>query len=79
VELENKYFLSIIEKISILIFFYSILFLNSLLNKKGFNNILLKNYLFLELLDVWSLIVLRNLALEPLLFENRVFIFGKRV
>jgi hypothetical protein len=48
----------------ILIFSYFILFSNSLLNKKNFNNILLKDYLLLELLDIWLLIVFRNLILE---------------
>jgi hypothetical protein len=49
---ENKYFLNIIKKMFILVFFCSILFPNSLSNKKESNNILLKNYLFLELLDI---------------------------
>jgi hypothetical protein len=42
-EFENKYFLNIIEKMFIPIFSYFVLFLNFLLNKKFFNNILLKN------------------------------------
>jgi hypothetical protein len=51
-KLENKYFLNIIKKTFILMFSYSVLFPNSLLNKKRFNNILLKNYLPLELSDI---------------------------
>jgi hypothetical protein len=52
IKLENKYFLNIIKKIFILIFSYSILFPNSSSNKEKSNNILLKDYLLLELLDV---------------------------
>jgi hypothetical protein len=52
IELENKYFLNIIEKTPIPAFSYSASFLNSLLNKEKSNNILLKNCLFLELSDI---------------------------
>jgi hypothetical protein len=63
-KLENKYFLNIIKKISILAFFYFVSFLSFLSNKKGSNNILLKDYLPLELPNIWSLIIPRNLALK---------------
>jgi hypothetical protein len=66
VKLENKYFLNIIKKTPILVFSCSILFPSFLLNKEKFNNILLKDYLFLKLLNIWLLIVLGNLVLEPL-------------
>jgi hypothetical protein len=64
-EFENKYFLNIIKKIFIPIFFYSTLSPNFFLNKKRSNNILLRDYLFLDLLDIWLLIISRNLVLEP--------------
>jgi hypothetical protein len=63
-EFENKYFLNMIKKTPILTFFYFVLFPNSLLNKKKSNNILLKDYLFLELLNTWLLIAFGNLILE---------------
>jgi hypothetical protein len=45
-------------------FFYSILFPSFFLNKEGSNSILLKNYLFLDLLDTWLLITPKNLILN---------------
>jgi hypothetical protein len=65
IKLESKYFLNIIKKIFILVFFYSILFLNFLLNKEGSNNVLLKDCLLLELSDIWLLTVSGNLTLKP--------------
>jgi hypothetical protein len=51
-KLKNKYFLNIIKKMSVLVFSYSVSFPSFSSNKKGSNNILLKDYLFLELPDI---------------------------
>jgi hypothetical protein len=63
-EPKNGYFLNMVKKTPILAFSYFALFSNFPSNKEKSNNILLKDYLFLELPDIWLLIVPRNLVLE---------------